>query len=92
LANRKTADAISLHVRDDAAVCRALPGYHVALLGQGLIRQSEFRTVAGTSANYVKRISGFFSLLAGFDYNREAPRRDDLDHYGLFDPANFARP
>ena len=56
--------------------------------GQGLIRQSEFRTVAGGSANYVNRFAEYFSLLAGFEYNREAPRRDDLDHYGFFNPAN----
>src|ERR1700685_4207862 len=56
--------------------------------GQGLIRQSEFRTVAGASMNYVNKIAEYLSLLGGFDYNREAPRRDDLDHYGFFDPAN----
>ena len=53
--------------------------------GQGLIRQSEFRTVAGTSANYVNKLADFFTLLAGLDYNRDAPRRDDLDCY---DPVN----
>jgi Carboxypeptidase regulatory-like domain len=64
--------------------------YNLALFsdfGQGLIRQSEFRTVAGGSANYVNRIAEYFSLLAGFEYNREAPRRDDLDHYGFFNPG-----
>ncbi len=55
--------------------------------GQGLIRQSEFRTVAGGSANYVNRFAEYLSLLAGFEYNREAPRRDDLDHYGFFNPG-----
>jgi hypothetical protein len=55
--------------------------------GQGLIRQSEFRTVAGGSTNYVNKIAEYLSLLAGFDYEREAPRRDDLDHYGLFNPS-----
>jgi hypothetical protein len=55
--------------------------------GQGLIRQSEFRTVAGGSANYVNKIAEYLSLLAGFDYEREAPRRDDLDHYGFFNPS-----
>jgi hypothetical protein len=55
--------------------------------GQGLIRQSEFRTVAGGSANYVNKISEYLSLLGGLDYEREAPRRDDLDHYGFFNPA-----
>jgi hypothetical protein len=64
--------------------------YNLSLLsdfGQGLIRQSEFRTVAGGSANYVNRFAEYLSLLAGFEYNREAPRRDDLDHYGFFNPG-----
>ncbi len=56
--------------------------------GQGLIRQSEFRTVTGASVNYVDRIAEYLSLLGGFDYQREAPRRDDLDHYGFFNLNN----
>jgi hypothetical protein len=56
--------------------------------GQGLIRQSEFRTVAGASANYLNKVSEYFFLLGGFDYVREAPRRDDLDHNGFFNPGN----
>jgi len=56
--------------------------------GQGLIRQSEFRTVAGASANYLNKISEYLSLLGGFDYVREAPRHDDLDHYGFFNPSS----
>jgi hypothetical protein len=55
--------------------------------GLGLIRQSEFRTVGGASGAYVNKISKAFTLLAGTDYEREAPRRDDLDHYNFFDPA-----
>jgi Carboxypeptidase regulatory-like domain len=55
--------------------------------GQGLIRQSEFRTVAGGSANYVGKIAEYLSLLGGLDYEREAPRRDDLDHYGFLNPS-----
>ena len=54
----------------------------------GLIRQSEFRTVAGGSANYVNKVAEYFSLLGGFDYEREAPRRDDLDSYGFFNPSD----
>jgi hypothetical protein len=49
--------------------------------GDGLIRQSEFRTVAGGNANYVRRVNPHFTWMAGFDYFREAPRRDDLDRY-----------
>ncbi|MGP8250737.1 MAG: carboxypeptidase regulatory-like domain-containing protein [Terracidiphilus sp.] len=55
--------------------------------GLGLIRQSEFRTVGGAGADYVKNFSGQFTLLAGTDYEREAPRRDDLDHYNFYNPA-----
>ena len=42
--------------------------------------------MAGGSANYVNKIAEYFSLLGGLDYEREAPRRDDLDHYGFFNP------
>lgn len=55
--------------------------------GDGLIRQSEFRTVAGGSMAYRRNFSKGFTLLAGTDYEREAPRRDDLDHYNFFNPA-----
>jgi hypothetical protein len=56
--------------------------------GQGLIRQSEFRTEAGGSADYVNKIAEYLSFLGGFDYQREAPRRDDLDDYGFVDPSD----
>jgi hypothetical protein len=55
--------------------------------GDGLIRQSEFRTVTGGNATYLNKLGDFLSLLAGVDYQRDAPRRDDLDHYDFFDPA-----
>jgi hypothetical protein len=58
--------------------------YNLALdsnFGLGLIRQSEFRTVTGQSTNYVNKFNEEFSLLGGLDYEREAPRRDNLDHY-----------
>jgi hypothetical protein len=56
--------------------------------GLGLIRQSEWRTTGGASAAYLNRMTNTFTLFAGVDYQREAPRRDDLDHYDFFDPAN----
>jgi hypothetical protein len=65
--------------------------YNISLFsnfGQGLIRQSEFRTVGGGSVNYINKLAEYFSLLGGLDYQREAPRRDNLDHYGFFDPSN----
>jgi len=55
--------------------------------GEGLIRQSEFRTVTSGNSTYLNKFGDFLSLLAGVDYQRDAPRRDDLDHYGFFDPA-----
>ena len=58
--------------------------YNLALysnFGDGLIRQSEFRTVTGDNFTYTRKIARQLSVLAGFDYLREAPRRLDLDHY-----------
>lgn len=58
--------------------------YNLSLLsdfGDGLIRQSEFRTVAGGSTDYTTKLAESLSLLAGVDYQRDAPRREHLDHY-----------
>ena len=58
--------------------------YNLALysnFGDGLIRQSEFRTVAGGNATYTSQLTKSITLLAGFDYQHDAPRRLDLDHY-----------
>ncbi|MGH9665753.1 MAG: hypothetical protein ACRD9L_15110, partial [Bryobacteraceae bacterium] len=49
--------------------------------GDGLIRQSEFRTVTGGNGVYIHKFNDAFSVMAGNDYFRDAPRRDDLDHY-----------
>jgi Carboxypeptidase regulatory-like domain len=57
--------------------------------GDGLIRQSEFRTVAGGNATYTNKIGEFLTLLAGVDYQREAPRRNDLDQYSSTDYAVY---
>jgi Carboxypeptidase regulatory-like domain len=57
--------------------------------GDGLIRQSEFRTVTGSNATYTNKIGDFLSLLAGVDFQRDAPRRDDLDHYASTDPVIY---
>ncbi len=66
--------------------------YNLALysnFGQGLIRQSEFRTFTGQRAGYVNKVAEALILLAGLDYEREAPRRDNLDHYNFYTPGNF---
>ncbi|MDQ2777283.1 MAG: TonB-dependent receptor [Acidobacteriota bacterium] len=66
--------------------------YNLALdsnFGDGLIRQSEFRTVTGLNGTYTKRFTNSLSLMAGSDYQRDAPRRLDLDHYASVDPSLY---
>ncbi len=56
--------------------------------GDGLIRQSEFRTETGTNISYIHKFNRHVSLMGGMDYLREAPRRLDLDHYNArYDPV-----
>ncbi len=57
--------------------------------GDGLIRQSEFRTESGGNATYIRHLGRRVALMAGFDYLREAPRRDDLDRYASTNPAFY---
>jgi Carboxypeptidase regulatory-like domain len=55
--------------------------------GDGLIQQSEFRTVAGGSALYTAALGQRWSLLAGLDARRDAPRGLNLakaDDHGVF--------
>ena len=57
--------------------------YSLALdsdFGLGLIEQSEFRTVQGGNATWTRRLDSHFTLLAGMDYRRDAPRNLDLAH------------
>jgi hypothetical protein len=58
--------------------------------GDGLIQQSEFRTVAGGNITYLHKFHRTISLLAGFDLRRDAPRDLDLkraDASGVFQPV-----
>ncbi len=62
--------------------------YSLALdsdFGQGLIEQSEFRTVQGANATYTQRLGSHpfarrWNTVAGLDYRRDAPRNLDLAH------------
>jgi len=66
--------------------------YNLALysnFGDGLIRQSEFRTVTGWNGTYINHVNDYISVLGGIDYAREAPRRLDLDHYQSTDPNYY---
>lgn len=58
--------------------------------GDGLIRQSEHRNVNSEDILYSEGYSRAFSLFAGVDFRREAPRALDLDRAdtsGVFQPA-----
>ena len=58
--------------------------------GDGLIQQSEFRTVVGGNVTYLRKFHKKLSLLAGFDLRRDAPRDLDLkraDADGVFQPV-----
>ena len=58
--------------------------------GDGLIQQSEFRTVVGGNTTYLRKFRKGISLLAGFDLRRDAPRGLDLQHAdsnGIFQPV-----
>ena len=61
--------------------------YSLALesnFGSGLIRQSEFRTVAGGNTTYIKTVNQRLTIMAGADFTRDAPRHLDLDRYDPF--------
>ena len=70
--------------------------------GDGLIRQSEHRSVNSEDVLYAEKFSKAFSLLAGVNFRREAPRGLDLDRFneaGMLEPVtannitlNFASP
>ncbi len=58
--------------------------YNLALFsnfGEGLIRQSEFRTVEGGEARETHTFSPWLEGMAGLLYNEDDIHNDDLDHY-----------
>ena len=80
-------DVWTVSARQQVQVSGFLRTYDLSLysdFGQGLIRQSEFRTVAGGNAEYAGQAAGWASVLAGVDVQREAPRNDDLRRYGFY--------
>jgi carboxypeptidase family protein len=58
--------------------------------GDGLIRQSEFRTVTGGNTSYNQRVNSAISFSAGLDFRRDSPRNAELAHAdasGVFHPV-----
>jgi len=63
--------------------------YNLALFsnfGEGLIRQSEFRTVEAAQVRDSHRFSSWLEIMGGLDYNEDDIHRDNLDHYLSADP------
>jgi hypothetical protein len=48
--------------------------------GNGLIQQSENRSIVGGESSYIQSVRPWLSLLAGVDLRRDAPRNLDLYH------------
>jgi hypothetical protein len=66
--------------------------YNLALFsnfGEGLIRQSEFRTVEAGETRDEHRFSRWFETIGGLDYNEDDIHRDNLDHYLSDDPMVY---
>jgi len=57
--------------------------------GEGLIRQSEFRTVEDAEVRESHKFTRWLEALGGFDYNEDDIHRDNLDHYLSADPHAF---
>jgi hypothetical protein len=60
--------------------------------GDGLIRQSESRTIAGGNTSYTQRIGSRMSFSLGMDLRQDAPRNAELaraDSNGIFQPVTL---
>ncbi|MGO9775832.1 MAG: carboxypeptidase regulatory-like domain-containing protein [Terracidiphilus sp.] len=75
-------------VNDELSFSGFFRTYNLTLFsnfGEGLIRQSEFRTVEGLEARETHTFAAWLEAMAGIDYNEDDIHRDDLDHYPLAD-------
>jgi hypothetical protein len=85
-------DRWKLDSRDELAFSGFARTYNLALFsnfGEGLIRQSEFRTVEGAEARATHEFAAFLQGMAGFDYHEDDLHNDDLDHYPLADAKSY---
>ena len=70
--------------KDAAAFSGFFRTYNLALFsnfGEGLIRQSEFRTVEGAEARETHAFTPRLQSIAGVLFNQDDIHNDDLDHY-----------
>ncbi len=78
-------DRWKLGTKDEAAFSGFARTYNLALFsnfGEGLIRQSEFRTVEGAQARETHTFVSWLEGMTGLDYHEDDIHNDDLDHYG----------
>lgn len=80
--------------RDEIASSGFFRTYNLALFsdfGEGLIRQSEFRTVEGAELRETHTFSAKLETMGGALFNEDDIRNDNLDHY-LSDNSQFSGP
>jgi len=90
-------DVWKISPRNEAAFSGFFRTYNLALysnFGEGLIRQSEFRTVEGAEVRETHTLGSFLGAtglqaMAGFDYHEDDIHRDNLDHYLSADPTVY---
>ena len=85
-------DRWKLRPSDELSFAGFFRTYNLALFsnfGEGLIRQSEFRTVGGGEARETHTFAPWLEAMAGVDYNEDDIHRDDLDHYYIADPVVY---
>jgi hypothetical protein len=77
-------DIWKLRPGDELAFSGLFRTYNLALysnFGEGLIRQSEFRTVEGAEVRETHVFTPRLQGMAGLDYHEDDIHRDNLDHY-----------
>jgi hypothetical protein len=85
-------DRWKLGSKDEAAFSGFARTYNLALFsnfGEGLIRQSEFRTVEGAQLRETHSFTAWLQGMTGFDYHVDDIHNDNLDHYPLADPKIY---
>ena len=87
-------DAWKLRPSDELGFSGFFRTYNLALysnFGEGLIRQSEFRTVEGAEARETHTFRPWLKGMAGLDYHEDDIHRDNLDHYLSDDVQVYGR-
>ncbi len=85
-------DQWKVGTRDELAFSGFFRTYNLALFsnfGEGLIRQSEFRTVEGAEARQTHTFNRRLEAMAGLLYNEDDIHNDDLDHYLSPNPPSY---